>query len=76
MVAGTTLDLLIHTWDLARATGQDDTLDPGLVEALSAMFVPDIPDRGRQIGAIGPAVQVGDDASPQDRLLAAMGRHP
>jgi uncharacterized protein (TIGR03086 family) len=76
LVAGTSLDVLIHTWDLARATGQDDTLDPALVEALSAIFLPDIPDRGRQIGAIGPAVPVGDDASPQDRLLAAMGRRP
>ena len=24
-------DVLVHTWDLARATGQDDTLDPDAV---------------------------------------------
>jgi uncharacterized protein (TIGR03086 family) len=75
-VAGTFMDVLIHTWDLARATGQDERLDPGLVDACTAMFLPDMPERGREAGIIGPAVEVGDDASPQDRLLAAMGRHP
>ncbi len=75
-VAGTFMDVLIHTWDLARATGQDEKLDPALVEACTAMFLPDMPERGRAAGIIGPAVDVGDDASPQDRLLAAMGRRP
>lgn len=75
-VAGTFMDVLIHTWDRARATGQDERLDPGLVDACTAMFLPDMPERGRAAGIIGPAVEVGDDASPQDRLLAAMGRRP
>jgi uncharacterized protein (TIGR03086 family) len=75
-VAGTFMDVLIHTWDLARATGQDEKLDPDLVDACTAMFLPEMPERGRAAGIIGPAVEVGDDASPQDRLLAAMGRHP
>jgi uncharacterized protein (TIGR03086 family) len=75
-VAGTFMDVLIHTWDLARATGQDEKLDPALVEACTAMFLPEMPQRGRAAGIIGPAVEVGDGASPQDRLLAAMGRHP
>jgi uncharacterized protein (TIGR03086 family) len=75
-VAGTFMDVLIHTWDLARATGQDEKLDPALVDACSAMFLPDMPERGRAAGIIGPAVEIGDDASPQDRLLAAMGRCP
>lgn len=75
-VAGTFMDVLIHTWDLARATGQDEKLDPALVNACSAMFLPDMPERGRAAGIIGPAVEVGNDASSQDRLLAAMGRRP
>ena len=75
-VAGTFMDVLIHTWDLAHATGQDEKLDPSLVKACSAMFLPDMPERGRAAGIIGPAVEIGEDASPQDRLLAAMGRHP
>jgi uncharacterized protein (TIGR03086 family) len=74
--AGTFMDTLIHTWDLATATGQDATLDPGLVAACTALFLPEMPERGRAAGIIGPAVPVGADASPQDRLLAAMGRHP
>jgi uncharacterized protein (TIGR03086 family) len=75
-VAGTFMDVLIHSWDLARATGQDEKLDPDLVDACTAMFLPEMPERGRATGIIGPAVEFGDDASPQDRLLAAMGRHP
>lgn len=75
-VAGTFMDVLIHTWDLARATGQDEKLDPALVNACSATFLPDMPERGRAAGIIGPAVEVGNDASSQDRLLAAMGRRP
>jgi len=75
-VAGTFMDVLIHTWDLARATGQDEKLDSVLVNACSAMFLPDMPERGRAAGIVGPAVEVGDDGSPQDLLLAAMGRRP
>jgi uncharacterized protein (TIGR03086 family) len=75
-VAGTFMDVLIHTFDLARATGQDERLDPELVEECVAMFLPDMPERGRQAGIVGPAVQIGPDAAPQEVLLAAMGRTP
>ncbi len=75
-VAGTFMDVLIHTWDLARATGQDERLDAGLVEACAAMFLPEMPRRGREAGIIGPEVALGAGASAQDRLLAAMGRTP
>lgn len=74
--AGTFMDLLIHTWDLAAATDQSLDLDPELVAACTAMFLPDMPERGRAAGIVGPAVTVPDDASTQDRLLAAMGRTP
>ena len=75
-VAGTFMDVLIHTFDLARATGQDERLDSELVDACVAMFLPDMPARGRAAGIVGPAVEVGPDASPQAVLLAAMGRTP
>jgi uncharacterized protein (TIGR03086 family) len=75
-VAGTFMDVLIHTWDLARSTGQDEKLDPGLVDTCAALFLPEMPQRGREAGIVGPAVEVGEDAPAQDRLLAAMGRHP
>jgi uncharacterized protein (TIGR03086 family) len=74
--AGTFMDQLVHTWDLATATGQDTSLDPELVEACIAMFLPEMPERGRAGGLIGPAVEVPAGASAQDRLLAAMGRRP
>jgi len=75
-VAGTFMDALIHTWDLATATGQDASLDPELVEACIAMFLRGMPERGRASGLVGPAIEVSAGASAQDRLLGAMGRQP
>ena len=54
--AGTFMDNLIHTWDLATATGQDSALDTELVEACIAMFLPDMPERGRAGRLVGPEV--------------------
>ena len=74
--AGTAMDQLIHTWDLAVALGVDRTLDADVVEAVVAMFLPHMPEVGRQAGFVGAAVAVADGASPQDVLLGAMGRDP
>jgi uncharacterized protein (TIGR03086 family) len=66
-------DLVVHGWDLARATGQDDTMDPRDVEQVQAMA-----DRMGPMmlenGVIARQLDVGPDASPQQRLLAALGR--
>ncbi|WP_101785476.1 TIGR03086 family metal-binding protein [Nonomuraea indica] len=79
-------DLLLHGWDLARATSQDDTMDPEDVErAWAAMraLPADLVEKFRTPGAFGPgvevfgpAVNVEDDARPQDKLLAFIGRDP
>ncbi len=74
--AGTAMDQLVHTWDLAVALGAERQLDPELVDAIVVMFLPRMPQIGRQAGIVGPEVVVADDASQQDRLLGAMGRHP
>ncbi len=74
--AGTAMDQLIHTWDLAVALGTDRTLDPAVAAAVAEMFLPHMPEMGRQAGFVGAAVKVADDAAAQDRLLGAMGRHP
>ncbi len=74
--AGTAMDQLVHAWDLAVAIGADPELDPDLVDAIVAMFLPQMPEIGREAGIVGPEVVVGDGASPQDRLLGAMGRQP
>ncbi len=75
-------DLVIHGWDLARATGQDDTIDPDeLTRAWPG--VQQIPDIMRQPGAFGPGivvfgpvVEVPDDAPLQHRFLGLLGRDP
>ena len=68
-------DVFMHTWDLARATGQDDTLDPTLSAELLAGMEP-IDELLRSSGQYGPAVPVADDAPVQDRMVAFIGRDP
>lgn len=70
-----TSDVFMHTWDLARATGQDDTLDPDLCEELYQGMLP-MDDVLRQSGQYGPKVPVPVDAGPQARLLGFIGRDP
>jgi uncharacterized protein (TIGR03086 family) len=72
-------DLLIHSWDLARSIGADEALPPDAVEATMAGLhhVPLELLRGRNpLGQpmMGPAVDISDDASIQDRMLAFTGR--
>lgn len=67
------LDVLIHGWDLAEATGQDTTLDPALVSACLEVVEPQV-EGFRAAGAVGPAVSVGPGAGQQTRLLAMLGR--
>ena len=70
-----TNDVFLHTWDLARATGLDETLDPvetqKMVEAMGPM---DEMQRGS--GQFGPRVEVPDDADAQTKLIAFIGRDP
>jgi len=79
-------DLVLHGWDLARATNQDDTIDPEdlrrLGESLAAIPA-ELMDKYRTPGAFGPGiivygpeVDVDDNAPLQHRLLGAIGRHP
>ena len=65
------VDVVIHGWDLAKATGQDTTLDPALVDAVAAPQM----DMITGSGAFGTTVVVGPDADAQTRVLAQLGRH-
>jgi uncharacterized protein (TIGR03086 family) len=68
-------DLVIHAWDLARATGQDERIDPTDLEGMldkAKAFGPAM--RGAQ--AFGPEVEPPPDADEQGQLLAFLGRRP
>jgi uncharacterized protein (TIGR03086 family) len=67
-------DLLIHSWDLARSIGADDSLPDGPVQA-TLMGLQRAPDAMlRSPTMFGPALPAADDASPQEQLLAFAGR--
>jgi uncharacterized protein (TIGR03086 family) len=70
-----TSDVFMHTWDLARATGQDDRLDPEECAVLLAGMEP-IEEAMRGSGQYGPAVPVPADADTQTRMLGFIGRDP
>jgi len=70
-------DLTLHGWDLSRAIGTDDTINPDLVAAVWSQLEPLSPFID-QIGVfgMGPSGEVPDDADLQRRLLDLSGRRP
>jgi uncharacterized protein (TIGR03086 family) len=68
-------DQLVHGWDLAKATQQDTTMPDDLAQAAYDTIHGRLTDEQRQ-GAFKPEINVGPDASAQDRLLAYTGRNP
>lgn len=70
-----TSDVFMHTWDLARATGQDETLDPATcAELLTGME--SVEELMRGSGQYGERVEVPAAADAQTRLLGFIGRDP
>lgn len=70
-----TADVFMHTWDLARATGQEERLDPGRCAQLLDGMLP-LDDVLRDSGQYGPRVEVPESTDVQTRLLAFIGRRP
>jgi uncharacterized protein (TIGR03086 family) len=70
-----TADVFMHTWDLARATGQDDRLDQDFCAQLLAGMEP-MEEIIRSSGQYGPRVPVKEHTDPQTRLLGFIGRDP
>lgn len=68
-------EVVIHGWDLARATGQPYDCDPHCAEAIIG-WLSAFPDEQRPDGAFGPVVSVADDAPPLARAVALSGRDP
>jgi uncharacterized protein (TIGR03086 family) len=67
------VDVLIHGWDLAKATGQDTTLPADLVEACFEVVEPQ-KDLLSASGMFGGDVKVPEGADRQTQLLAELGR--
>ncbi len=68
-----TADLAIHGWDLARATGQDDTLDSGVV-TLMLPWAEANADLLAASGMFGSRIDTGPGAPDDVRLLGLLGR--
>lgn len=68
-------DVLIHTWDLARATGGDERLDAEVVAHVHAHLEP-MDEALRQPWAFGPKVPVPPGADAQTAFLCFVGRQP
>ncbi len=68
-----TADLAIHAWDLARATGQDDMLDPGAAVLLLPWAEANA-DLLAASGMFGSRIDTGPNAPDDVRLLGVLGR--
>lgn len=67
-------DILIHKWDLAKATGQDISMDSSMAQVVYRAWAPVL--EGMRAPAFGPAVPVRPTASDRDKLLGLTGRTP
>ena len=70
-----TSDVFVHVWDLAKATGQDTSLDADYAAAMYEGMLP-MDEMLRQSGHFAPRVDVPDDADPVTKLIAFTGRTP
>lgn len=72
-----TIDLTLHAWDLARATGSSEVLDPALVAHAWREIEPTVSRMGAMgIFGDGPSGTLPEGAPLQLRLLDASGRRP
>jgi uncharacterized protein (TIGR03086 family) len=71
------VDLVVHSWDLLRAAGLAETLDPQVVARLLEVVEPHLEEM-LDFGAYGPGPSgtLPYDAPPQQRLLDLFGRRP
>jgi len=71
-------EIVVHGWDVARATGQPYDCDTPSLEAVNA-FVSQFSEPGQEearAGLFGPVVDVADDAPLLDRVIGLTGRDP
>jgi hypothetical protein len=70
-------DLVVHGWDLARALGLPEELDPELVTESIAVFG-ELAENPAAADFFGPGAgrTLPEGASDQSRLLDMVGRRP
>jgi uncharacterized protein (TIGR03086 family) len=68
-------EVMLHSWDLARAAGVDVELDPAMAEEMLARWEPMDGPELRNPQVFGPRLTAPEGASSADRLLAFSGRH-
>jgi uncharacterized protein (TIGR03086 family) len=69
-------ELVVHGWDLARATGQEYTPDTAALQASYGFLSAAAEDPTRGGGIFGPVVPVPDDEPLLDRVIGLSGRDP
>ncbi|WP_399883600.1 TIGR03086 family metal-binding protein [Streptomyces sp. BBFR51] len=69
-------ELVIHGWDLARATGQDYAPDPAALQAAYGLLSAAAGESDRDEGMFGPVVAVPADAPLLERAVGLSGRDP
>ncbi len=71
-------EVLLHGWDIARATGQDYAPSDAECDAVLPVVSPsaEVPDGSDRAGLFGPVVPVPDGAPYFDRVLGLAGRDP
>jgi uncharacterized protein (TIGR03086 family) len=67
------MDTNVHRWDLARAVGGDERLDPGVVRLTWDVLQP-MDEMIRRPGVFGPKLDPPDGADEQTKLLYFLGR--
>jgi uncharacterized protein (TIGR03086 family) len=72
------LDLVVHGWDVARASSGDERIDPELAEIALQVLSATGPAPSRDAGffGVGPSGAVGPETPIQLRLLDLSGRRP
>ena len=69
------IEVLLHGWDVARATEQPLSVSSELGAELLRCLEPTL-EQGRQFEVYGPEISVAADASPFTRALGLSGRDP
>jgi uncharacterized protein (TIGR03086 family) len=67
-------ELIMHSWDLARATDQEYAADPRTLDAIIEMLS-QAPCEGL-VEVFGPPAEAGDEASALEQAVALSGRNP